>query len=254
MMRDDTTKPVKMLALALGLTLGLIAGTTTPLAAATFNFNLAFVTEEFPNVPDPFGMDQPARASGTISFNDMPTFGGTFGPTITSYSGVGTEFTFTVFDAFDNALGSFAGLTPFDTLVFDNSDQTTVVGETDGFSFATTRNTGTGAFANISPTAVLAVFLPTDTFDDQGFDNVTLDNIALSSARPDILTDDGLVPAVSLFIEFDDTNDFALFGGPIAPVPVPASLPLMVGGLGLFAMAARRRRQRLASENQQSQA
>jgi hypothetical protein len=28
----------------------------------------------------------------------------------------------------------------------------------------------------------------------------------------------------------------------IAPVPVPAALPLMLGGLGLLGMAARRRR------------
>ena len=51
-----------------------VAGTTTSLAATTFNFDLPLVAEAFPNIPGPFGADQPARASGEVSFNDTPTF------------------------------------------------------------------------------------------------------------------------------------------------------------------------------------
>lgn len=85
-MKKTKTRMAKNMALALGL----IAGTTSSLAAATFNFDLAFVTESFSSVSDPFGVTQPARASGTISFNDRPNDISTFGPTITRYSGVGT--------------------------------------------------------------------------------------------------------------------------------------------------------------------
>ena len=235
MIRKYITKPAKILA----LTLGLMAGTTTSLSAATFNFNLPFVTDAFPNVPDPFGTDQPARASGTITFTDMPSFIDTFGPTITRFSGVGTEFTITIFDALDNVLGSYAAFTPFGITTFENSDQTSVIGFTDGFSFQSSADTGTGVFENTFAFVFFDVFLPTGTFDDQGLDNVTLDNIALGGTQPEVLTFDFILPDVTLTLDFDYGDDFVIFGSPIAAIPVPASLPLLAGGLGLFAMAAR---------------
>ncbi|MEM1351552.1 MAG: PEP-CTERM sorting domain-containing protein [Pseudomonadota bacterium] len=89
--------------------------------------------------------------------------------------------------------------------------------------------------------AFFGVFLPTNTFNDRALSNASLDNIALGFRQPDVLTRDGVVPAVILEIDFNDGDDFVTFGR-ITPVPVPASLPLLAGGTGLLAIAARRRR------------
>ncbi len=210
---------------------------TAPLAAKTISFTAHFEAENLGGIPYPLA-EQPATLEVEIGIDETSepdvTSEGDPGESFAGYGSAVTSFTYEAFGAGGNTLGSWAA--------FDAELAIANLSEFDGIFLESNTITGPLPLERM----ILNISGDANLFADASLDMLAAGTLgAMTAGEVFFILDVEGAPSLGMqfLIDFNsvDVVDGAIGEEtPLAPVPLPAGMPLLLGSLAAFVVWRRR--------------